>query len=229
MAEFVDKYMFPAWNQLTKDLVAYGIISILASVIFGILAAAGAIALILGIGGGIIAALMAGNAEAIAATGFSLGALIGGVIMAIFFAIGGAFCYGILVRTALDSPKVPAAGEAFSYGSKYILSLIILGIVLTIVLGIAYALLIIPGIILSILFALSPVVLIAGNTGPIEAMRRSYNIVLKDVWGLVLSCIVFAIVIGILTAIPVVGWIANILSPMYSMLLAVTFYRVNSK
>ena len=82
---------------------------------------------------------------------------------------------------------------------------------------------------LSVLLALSPIALIAEKVGPIEAMKRSYRIVLKDVWGFVLSSVAVAIVISILNAIPVVGWLANVFSPIYFMLFATTFYRKNSR
>ncbi len=134
---------------------------------------------------------------------------------------------GAALVLAIDNPNLTissAYGKAKGFFWRYIG----LSILMTVVLTIAYLLLIIPGIILSVWFLFAAFVLILENTPIIDSMRRSREYVKGKWWGVfgrsiagsVIIFLLMIVVMGIAAILPGGEMTINITATAISMLVA---------
>lgn len=126
-------------------------------------------------------------------------------ILAIAFV--SAACVHAVSSAYLDHPL--SIGESVRFGARRLLPLLGMLIVLYIGLGVAFVLLIIPGIWLYAAWGVATPALLIEHVGPLRALRRSFRLVKGRWWAtagvllvsFLMTTIVSSIVSGILTAI----------------------------
>src|SRR5690606_16193257 len=96
---------------------------------------------------------------------------------------------------------------------------LLLSIALAIVLGIGFMLLIIPGVILAVLLAFSPMAVAVDGLGVGDALKRAWDLGLKHFWTIFLVGLVVAVVsfvLGLVTApIPFVSTYLSMVVGVY--------------
>ena len=123
--------------------------------------------------------------------------------------------------------KKISVGEAVHKG--FPLFLRFLGLIILVVLAVCIGtvLLIIPGILAAFFFSMSTYIMFDKNTGVIEAMKRSYQLV-KSNWLFVLALFMINIVVSLVSYIPFIGWITGlILSIAYFCLPAIVYNKIS--
>lgn len=102
--------------------------------------------------------------------------LILGVILAV---LGNTLCQGALTKSVSESylNNVIGVGEAYRYVLPRLMRLIFAGFLVSIVVGIGFLLLVVPGIIFALWFSLTIPTIIVEDVGITEAMGRSKRLV----------------------------------------------------
>ena len=104
-----------------------------------------------------------------------------GVFMLVLFVVN--LLMGIALVLALSNQSL-SIKAAYSEARKYFWRYILLSILLTVILGLGYLFLIIPGIILTVWFSFSVFVMILENQGPINSLKQSRRYVKGRWWGI---------------------------------------------
>lgn len=119
--------------------------------------------------------------------------------------------------------------DAFKQGLPKILPMLGLAILsgLAVIVGLIF--LIIPGLIIGFFLSMSMYILIDKNTGVIESMKQSYELI-KVNWMPVLALFIVNLAISIVSNFPAIGGIANlVLSVAYFCLPAIIYIRIAKK
>lgn len=180
------------------------------------------------------------SAEVLLGAGVSLtiGVIIFTILIAIMSSIGS---IGSILIFNEANPKVKVF-ETIKRSAKFIIPLLLNGIVMTFLVMGGYFLFIIPGIVFGILFVFSQYIIITENKGPVESLKRSMNIVMKNfsaiflrllaLWGLsLLISIIFTILSSILKdestsgVITILNFIANIAFTWFSIAYILTLFK----
>ena len=103
-----------------------------------------------------------------------------GAFMLILFVVN--LFMAIALILALQNPELTVK-SAYSQASRYFWRYFVLSILLTVILGVAYILFIIPGIWLTVWFAFAVFVLILENNGIIASLKKSRQYVKGRWWG----------------------------------------------
>jgi len=150
---------------------------------------------------------------------------------------------GTMVRVVQDveaDGRVDATvGDLLGSISAKLWPLFLLGIVTSVLIVIGFALLIIPGIILGLMWFVAVPVLVAEDKGVFASMSRSSELTKGNRWRLIwLFIIIYVllfiiiIIVGLLSAItPILGVIGGVLIaivayPYLSIIIAVTYYEL---
>lgn len=116
--------------------------------------------------------------------------------------------------------------KAFKKGSKYILKFIGLSILVGLCVIIGSILLVIPGLLAAFFFSMSFYILIDKNTGVIDSMKQSFELV-KQNWMPVLALFVVNACVSAVGYVPYVGTLANlILAVAYFCLPAIIYTKI---
>jgi hypothetical protein len=145
-----------------------------------------------------------------------------------------------LVQDVRDGRRDLGVGDLFSAASPFILPLIGFGILFGIGVTIGFILLVVPGLILITFWSVGAPALVVEGIGPIDAFRRSWQLVRGDAWavfGTLLVVLLIVIVIGVVLAAianPIGNgeastWIASIISttitaPIFAIAVTVLYY-----
>jgi hypothetical protein len=145
-----------------------------------------------------------------------------------------------LVQDVRDGRRDQGVGDLFSAASPFILPLIGFGILFGLGVTIGFLLLVVPGLILITFWSVGAPAIVVEGIGPIDAFRRSWQLVRGDAWavfGTLLVVLLIVIVIGVvLSAIanPIGNgeastWIASIISttitaPIFAIAVTVLYY-----
>lgn len=117
--------------------------------------------------------------------------------------------------------------EALSTGAKYLLRYLALSILTSLIVGIGFLLLIIPGFIMLRRYYLAMYFLIDQDTGVLEAMRKSAESTKPYSWK-VYGIMGVNLLFSFLSLIPLLGQIAGaILQFLYSFAPAIRYYQIN--
>ncbi|MHC4744366.1 MAG: YciC family protein [Planctomycetota bacterium] len=103
-----------------------------------------------------------------------------GVILGVTLAVlGNALCQGALTKSVSESylNNVIGVGEAYRYVWPRLMRLILAGFLVSLVVGIGFLLLVVPGIIFALWFSLTVPTIIVEDLGITEAMGRSKRLV----------------------------------------------------
>jgi hypothetical protein len=146
--------------------------------------------------------------------GASVGeALLGGLIVAAIAVIISAVLQAAILRGAAQaSIGDPVDIEtSYRFGLRKIGSVILVGLLVGLAVGIGFILLIIPGVIALVFFSVSIPALVIENRRGTEAMSRSWNLVSGSFWhafGLILvAALITALVGGLLSALGGDSWL----------------------
>lgn len=170
----------------------------------------------------------------------SIGAI--GVILLISVVVGVIISFMVQAGSVLfvgNAKSKPEFGSTFKKGLSFVLRLFLLGIVIGLLTSGAYLLFVIPGIILSILFAFAPYEVVLNKKGPISAIRRSIRVVSSHFWGVLgrmLLWVGIVITLSILpnmllgtrggaSGLPFVFVVLNVLLGWYGLCYAITLYK----
>jgi hypothetical protein len=177
-------------------------------------------ALLFFIGGGatVLGALMGGamggghGAAAGGIAGLVLGVLLFGLVMSVLWLLSSSMVV-LMARDALAS-REPVLGDAFSAVMKRIGAVVVASSLVTIIVGICFLFLVIPGIVAGVLLMFTlPAVLLDG-LGAIDGMRRSVEVVRAHV-GPVVGLVVAALLV--LVAVAIASWTVGLV-PFLGML-----------
>lgn len=106
---------------------------------------------------------------------------------------------------------------------------LLLSIVLAVALGLGFMLLIIPGVILAVLLALSPMAVAVDNLGVGDALKKAWNLGLKHFWTILLVGVVVAVVsfvLGLVTSpIPLVSTYLSMVVSVYGAIALAAMYK----
>lgn len=147
-----------------------------------------------------------------------------------------------LVEDVRDGRRDHGVGDLFSAASPFILPLIGFGILFGLGVSIGFFLLIVPGLVLITFWSLGAPAIVVEGIGPIDAFRRSWQLVRGNAWAVFGTLlVVLLITIGIwivlaLIATPigdgeVATWIASIVSgtltaPIFALTVTVLYYEL---
>lgn len=165
-------------------------------------------------------------------SGSSLAAVIGGSLL---YMVGIFMLQGLVVKAAVNSfnGKTSSFGQAFDVGVKMALPLLGLGIVAGVGIVLAYVLLIVPGIIVSVLWSVAAPAVVVEKRGVFESLQRSRDLTRGYRWNvfgllviyMILSWIIGAAVAGIgmatggtLMTGSAVGWVNVVTSVLVNIL-----------
>lgn len=142
---------------------------------------------------------------------FSLATLLGGLAAG----VGGLILQGMVVHTVVArlNGRAVAFGDSLSAGARFMLPLLGLGIVQTLGIMLGMMLLIVPGLILAMMWAVSAPSLVVEERGVLESLQRSRDLTRGHRWSIfglfvvymVLSMIIGAVVTGVGFAAGVTG------------------------
>lgn len=223
----VEKILKESWELTQKHwkfvaivaLIAFGINIVLAMVIAGSVAG--------GLGG--LALSTAGTDLATGVLGGAgLAALAFGAIVTLLVApwITGATAHaGKMVvenKTANNwAPYQAALGQYVTF--------LLLSIVLAVALGIGFMLFILPGIVLAVMLAMSPMAVAVDNASVGDALKASWNIGLKHFWTILLVGVIIAVVsfvLGLVTSfIPVLPTYLSMVVGVYGAIALALMYK----
>ncbi|OON69745.1 hypothetical protein [Hymenobacter sp. CRA2] len=147
------------------------------------------------------------------ATGFGAG----GLFLMVSFLLMTVLLFGFIkCRMEKEDPNAPITpAEVWAASRGYILPMIGYGIVVSLLMGVGFVLLFIPGIYLAYAFALLPCVIIFENAGLSEAISRPLSLIQGKWWSTFGLILVGSMAIGLvaLTVAGIVGLIVALLSP----------------
>jgi hypothetical protein len=145
-----------------------------------------------------------------------------------------------LVQDTRDGKRDEGVGDLFSAAMPAILPLIGFGILFGIGVTIGFLFLIVPGLILITFWSVGAPAIVAEGIGPIDAFKRSWQLVRGDAWsvfGVLLVVLLIVILIGVVLgalATPIgdgeaATWIASIISatitaPIFAIAVTVLYY-----
>lgn len=151
-----------------------------------------------------------------------------GVILALIFTLVYIFATIMLYALELKAAqgKKPGLSELWQVAQKFWLRIIGLGIVVALLIVGGLLLLIVPGLIVIRRYFLAPFAMLDEDLSITEAMRRSAELS-KPYSGAVWSVIGVSVLIGLVSIIPVVGWLISfILAAMYSVAPALRYLEL---
>lgn len=154
----------------------------------------------------------------------SLVAIVGSIMLAVYLSIA-------VTLTQLKSAKgvKTSFSEAINDAQPYLWRFIgLTGLSAIIIIG-GLVLFILPGLIASFFLMFSALILINENTGIIEALKKSYNLV-KQNWKVVLSLVIVMLAVQLPSSVPVIGSaITTVLSIMYFCLPAIIYTQLTAR
>jgi uncharacterized membrane protein len=117
--------------------------------------------------------------------------------------VGSALLSSALVYAVIELRRtgVASASESLRRGLKSLPKVFIVTLLYTIVVGVGYILLIVPGIIFSLMYPLVVPVAVAENLGPIEAFNRSAGLTDGYKWLIFITYFLWTLLIGIVSLI----------------------------
>lgn len=119
--------------------------------------------------------------------------------------------------------------RAYNEGRPFFLRYIGLIILTILSVIIGFVLLIIPGILAAFFLSMSTYIMIDKNTGIVEAMKKSYELV-KHNWLAVLALFIVNMAVSISSHLPLIGWAAGlVLGIAYFCLPAIVYLRISKK
>lgn len=119
--------------------------------------------------------------------------------------------------------------EAFNKGMPYVLRFIGLGLLSAVVIVIGLILFIIPGLLAIFFLSFAPYILVDKNTGVVEAMKGSYEMV-KEYWKVTVALLIVNFAISLPSYVPVVGQLISLgLSIAYFCLGALVYVKIAGK
>lgn len=132
-----------------------------------------------------------------------IGALVVGFALLL---MGGVLLQAIVLKAAVNgfNGKSTTFGNAFETGLKKALPLVGLAIVMGMALVIGFILLIVPGIVLAVFWAVAAPVLVAENRGVFASLERSADLTKGHRWALFGLLVIYAVlswIIGIVVAV----------------------------
>jgi len=119
---------------------------------------------------------MTARADEVMAAGGLLGFTVGTpLLLGLLSVAGSALLSGALVYGVIELQRTgdAGAGECLRRGLKVLPKVFLVSLLYTVVTGVGYILLIVPGVIFSLMYALVIPVAVAENRGPFEAFKRS--------------------------------------------------------
>lgn len=156
--------------------------------------------------------LQGGSSTAILVTTVSVGFPL--ILVAAFVNMGG-LTYGAIQGLA---GRPVAFGTMFSVGFRRLLPMIVAGIVIGLAVGLGFLLLIVPGVILGCGLAAAMPVVVAEKMGPLDAIRRSWELTSGSRGTIFLTGLIFVLInlgltlVGIvLGLIPILGQLASLI------------------
>lgn len=177
---------------------------ILNLVSIGIFIGIGLLALIISLPFGIFSIVSAVSSNKLSPAFFSsLGAVGIIILVAIVVITVVGFAFQAASFLFIDTYKTkPGFGKTFRKGFSYVLPLFLLGLFSGVLVGGAYFLFIIPGIVLAILFSFAPYEVVLRNQRVLPALRRSIQIVSANFWGIVGRILLWFIIVLVVSIIP---------------------------
>lgn len=170
--------------------------------------------------------LLTGTDDGVAAS-----VLLAVVAVVVIVIIGLTFLPAI-IQTQIASVRGQQVGfeQAFRGGLPYVLRFIGLGLLSAIVIFIGFILLFIPGLLAIFFLSFAPYILVDKNTGVIESMKASYELV-KEYWKVTLALMIVSFVIQLPGSIvPLLGSLVTIaLSVGYFCLGALVYVKIAGK
>lgn len=156
-----------------------------------------------------------------------LAPLVGSITLsfALFLAIYFGLRIGWMAICLKISKGQPAPFSEFFSNFSYFLNFLMVNILVSIVVFAGFCLLIIPGVFLGIRLVFAPLLVLDQNLGPIEAMKKSWEMVEGQALKVFLSGVAVFVVNLIVSFIPFLGSIAQIFVTAYYDLLICTIYR----
>jgi uncharacterized membrane protein len=119
--------------------------------------------------------------------------------------------------------------EAFNKGIPFVLRFIGLGLLSAVVVILGFILFIIPGLLAIFFLSFAPFILVDKNTGVIDAMKASYEMV-KEYWKVTLGLLVVNFAIGLPSYVPVIGQLISLaLTIGYFCLSALVYVNIAGK
>jgi hypothetical protein len=105
--------------------------------------------------------------------------LIGSLIMACAYGLYGTFVSILDLRLSMDMTEGTIRGikELYKDTARFLIRFLILTLVEGLVVFLGFLLFIIPGIIFSVMYAFAPIIMVKEDVGPLEAMKRSSQLV----------------------------------------------------
>ncbi len=156
--------------------------------------------------------LQGGSSTAFLVTTVSVGFPL--ILVAAFVNMGG-LTYGAIQGLA---GRPVAFGTMFSVGFRRLLPMIVAGIVIGLAVGLGFLLLIVPGVILGCGLAAAMPVVVAEKMGPLDAIRRSWELTSGSRGTIFLTGLIFVLInlgltlVGIvLGLIPILGQLASLI------------------
>lgn len=169
---------------------------------------------------------------------------VGGLVASIVALVGSAWYAGLVVRTVQDvqDGRVDAGlGELFGSVTSVILPLILVGLIVGISVVVGLILLIVPGLIILTIWAVSSPVVVVENPGVFAALGRSRELVRGNGWqvfGVIVA--IFAIILVVIIVIGSIGAIGDsfvlffliqlllnvALAPIYGLAAAVLYFAL---
>ena len=174
---------------------------------------------------------------------FSKDSAIINVIYSLALLLASLYMTGTMVRVVQDveaDGRVDATvGELLGSVSPKLFSLLLLGIVTSILIAVGFVFLISPGVILALMWFVAVPVLVAEDKGVFASMSRSSELTKGNRWRLIWLVVIIyvllfiiAFIVGLLGAItPILGVIGGVLIaiviyPYLSIIIAVTYYEL---
>lgn len=147
-----------------------------------------------------------------------------------------------LVRDVRDGRRDERVGDLISAATPFILPLIGFGILFGIGVSVGFFLLIVPGLILITFWSVGAPAIVVEGIGPIDAFRRSWQLVRGDAWAVFGTLlVVLLIVIGVWIVLAAIAtpigngevstWIASIIggaitAPVFSLAVTVLYFEL---
>jgi hypothetical protein len=133
-------------------------------------------------------------------------------------ALLGAFCKALAapslifaLMTVMRTGVAPSLSDTYRWGVSKIVKIVVVTLLSTLVLGVGYALLIVPGIILTLAFELVYPLATLEKLGPVEILKRSYALTLGYKGNIFVVRLVFGLLLG-LAGIPAGALIAALIA-----------------
>ena len=215
-----------AWNLLTKDLGPLVVIAAISAVVVGLAAAA---ALAVGIGSSWDSITVSPEGDV---TGLDWGGLVVAILVIIVIAVVvEAWAYGALLKIMVRRVREDRAAEYgdLQLGFEGFGAFLVAMVVLTVLIGLGFVALIVPGVILATIWCYV-LVIIADRRGALgDAMSESKELAKRPGYGMTfLTLLVGSLVVGVVSSvlgyIPVVGQIISFFLTVYLIAYLVAMY-----